>query len=118
MILLAVAAGAAIAQQRAALAYAAHAGDHAVYPDCRPEFVEAMRGALAVADYKPLSLLAPYLAMTKAQIVRRGVEVGAPMPLTWSCYVGGARHCGKCGTCVERLEAFHLAGVRDEVEYE
>jgi len=118
MLLLAAAAAYAINSQANAVAYGAHAGDHAIYPDCRGSFVLAMTGALAVCDWEPILLLTPFLYMTKAQIVAQGAEVGAPFGLTWSCYNGREKHCGVCGTCVERRAAFRLAGVIDPTEYE
>ena len=118
MILLAVAGAWAIATRSDAVAYAAHAGDHAIYPDCREEFVEALSRAFGLADWHRVTIVRPYITMMKADIVRRGLEVGVPYELTWSCYKGGARHCGRCGTCVERREAFALAGAVDPAPYE
>ena len=118
MILLAVAAAWAISMRSDAVAYAAHAGDHAVYPDCREEFVAALGEALRLADWHQVAILRPYVALTKADIVRRGTDLRVPYELTWSCYQGGRYHCGRCGTCVERREAFTLAGVPDPVPYE
>lgn len=117
MILLAVAAARAIALQADTLAYAAHGGDHAIYPDCRPEFADAMDAAIRLADWHKVALERPMVSWTKADIVRRGAALGVPMHLTWSCYKGGDAHCGKCGTCVERREAFALAGVPDPTAY-
>jgi len=117
MMLLAVAGARAVATGAKVVAYGAHAGDHAVYPDCRVEFMEAMQGALALCDYAPVRLYAPFAEMSKADIAKWGDDLGAPMNLTWSCYEGGALHCGKCGTCFERIEAFMLAGVPDPTEY-
>ena len=117
MILLAIAAGNAISRDCSAVAYAAHAGDHAIYPDCRAEFATAMQGALALCHYTPIELLRPFVTWTKADIVRRGDELGVDFSKTWSCYEGQETHCGKCGTCVERIEAFKLAGVADPTEY-
>ena len=117
MIMLAVAAGIAIGEGREAVAYAAHAGDHTIYPDCRPAFVDSMAAALLGCDWQPITLLAPFITWTKADIARHGVEVGAPLDLTWSCYQGGELHCGKCGTCHERREAFTVAGVVDPTRY-
>ena len=118
-ILLMVAAGVAAARGRAAVATAVHAGDHHVYPDCRPEFiaaasVAASKGTEGIGD---VHVVAPFVDRTKASIVRMGELLGAPLDLTWSCYEGGAIHCGRCGTCVERAEAFHLAGVPDPTTY-
>jgi 7-cyano-7-deazaguanine synthase len=118
MILLSVAAGYAITRQCNAIAYAAHAGDHTIYPDCRPEFVAACEAVLWLCDWNPVLLHAPFLKQTKAEIVGIGARIAAPMHLTWSCYKGGEQHCGKCGTCVERREAFQLAGIYDPTDYE
>jgi 7-cyano-7-deazaguanine synthase len=99
------------------VAIAAHAGDHAIYPDCRPEFAEAMRGALGLCDYVHVNLYTPFQHRSKADIAAIGHMAGAPFELTWSCYKGGDLHCGTCGTCVERKEAFALAGVYDPTVY-
>lgn len=99
------------------VAYAAHAGDHTIYPDCRPEFVEAMDRAAQLCDWHPVHIDRPFIGMTKADIVRRGAELGVPFDQTWSCYQGQQQHCGQCGTCVERQEAFDLAGVPDPTQY-
>jgi len=117
MILLAIAAGHAIAHGFDTIAYAAHSGDHAIYPDCRPEFIRAMRQALSWCDWNQVDLETPFSDMTKAQIVMEGHRLGVPFELTWSCYKGEQQHCGKCGTCVERREAFKLAGVPDPTRY-
>ncbi len=117
MIMLAVAAGWALSRKCDRIAYGAHAGDHTIYPDCRPEFVEAMRASLALADWHTLELYAPFLKLSKGEIVRLGAERGVDFAATWSCYEGGAEHCGKCGTCVERKEAFVLAEVEDPTHY-
>ncbi len=117
MILLSVAAGWALSLKAGAVAYAAHSGDHAIYPDCRASFAEAMQTAFGLADWEPLRLKRPFVGWTKADIVRRGSELGVPMERTWSCYEGGQLHCGACGTCIERREAFYLAGVPDPTRY-
>lgn len=117
MIMLSLAAARAIAVGAQAVAYAAHSGDHAIYPDCRPEFTEAMERALALCHYYPIGLERPFVGMTKADIVRLGADLGVDFSLTWSCYKGGEKHCGKCGTCMERREAFELAGVPDPTGY-
>ena len=117
MILLAVAAARAIALKADTLAYAAHGGDHAIYPDCRPEFADAMDHAIGLADWHKVRLERPMVSWTKTEIVLRGAALGVPMHLTWSCYKGGDKHCGRCGTCIERREAFHLAGVTDPTVY-
>ncbi|MDM9648927.1 7-cyano-7-deazaguanine synthase QueC [Rhizobium sp. S163] len=119
-IMLAIAFGLAAAQQADAVAVAVHGGDHFIYPDCRPGFIDAfqvMQDA-ALDGYASVKLQAPCVNATKADIVTDGAKHGTPFAETWSCYRGGARHCGRCGTCVERREAFHLAGVADPTEYE
>ncbi len=117
MIMISVAAARAIAVGANEVAYAAHAGDHAIYPDCRPEFADALDGVLALCHYEPIKLLRPFVGMTKADIVELGAELGVDFSLTWSCYKGGEIHCGTCGTCTERREAFALAGVADPTKY-
>lgn len=117
MLLISVATAWAVSLRAESVAYGAHGGDHAIYPDCRPEFAEALDRAVRLADWHEVRLERPFVKMDKAAIVRRGAELGAPFSLTWSCYVGGERHCGKCGTCVERKEAFRLAGVADPTDY-
>jgi 7-cyano-7-deazaguanine synthase len=118
MIMLSVAAGWAISQRADRVAYAAHTGDHAIYPDCRPEFAEAVDRAIRLADWHEVYLYCPFVRLTKAQIVARGAELGVDFGHTWSCYEGGAIHCGRCGTCFERREAFLESGVPDPTEYE
>ena len=117
MILLALAGGHALSIGFDTIAYAAHAGDHTIYPDCRPEFADAMNKALGLADWNDLNLHRPYVEMTKSDLVSLGAELDAPLHLTWSCYAGGEIHCGKCGTCVERKEAFALANIPDPTKY-
>jgi len=119
-IMLSVAFGVAMAVQADAVAAAVHGGDHFIYPDCRPWFVEAfatMQRA-ALDGTARIALATPFLRLSKADIVREGAGLGVPFAETWSCYKGGARHCGRCGTCVERREAFHLAGVADPTSYD
>jgi 7-cyano-7-deazaguanine synthase len=118
MILLAVAAGWAISRGAEAVAIGAHAGDHAIYPDCRPEFADAMDRALSLCDWSPVRVLRPFIGETKAGIAALGARLGVPWAETWSCYKGGDAHCGRCGTCVERREAFELAGVPDPTRYD
>ncbi len=117
MIMLAVAGGWAIARQCDRVAYGAHGGDHAIYPDCRPEFTEALGQALSLADWHRIELYCPFVKLTKADIVRLGASLGIDYSKTWSCYEGGSIHCGQCGTCFERREAFALAGVADPTRY-
>lgn len=118
MILLAVAAAWAINEQFDSVAYGAHSGDHAIYPDCREEFVEAMAQAIALADWHKVRILRPFLSHSKADICRLGAELRVPFGDTWSCYKGGLHHCGTCGTCTERREAFDFAGISDPTVYE
>lgn len=95
-----------------------HGGDHAIYPDCRPAFIDAMSEAMRNGTYANVTIDAPYTNITKADICRRGTELGIDYTKTYSCYKGGEHHCGKCGTCMERKEAFRLAGVPDPTVYD
>ncbi|MGV2122931.1 7-cyano-7-deazaguanine synthase QueC [Agrobacterium vitis] len=119
-IMLAIAFGVATARKADAVAVAVHGGDHFIYPDCRPGFIDAFQTMQvhALEGYADVKLLAPFVTVSKADIVTEGAKYGTPFDQTWSCYKGGARHCGRCGTCVERREAFHLAGVTDPTDYE
>lgn len=117
MIMLAIATGWAITEKADSVSYAAHAGDHAIYPDCREEFTNAMDAAIRLADWHEVSLKRPFVSLSKADIVRRGAELRVPFSQTWSCYQGADQHCGRCGTCIERREAFHLADVPDPTVY-
>jgi 7-cyano-7-deazaguanine synthase len=116
-ILLMVAAGYAQAHGCDRVLTAVHAGDHPVYPDCRPEFVAAADAAARLGTGGAISIVAPFARISKWQIAAIGYGYGAPLHLSWSCYNGGELHCGRCGTCVERAEAFHLAGVPDPTTY-
>ena len=118
MILLSLAAAWAIGEKADSVAYAAHAGDHAIYPDCRGEFAEALGGAIALADWHEVKLLRPFVDKTKTEIARLAGELGVPLERTWSCYQEGPLHCGACGTCIERREALLLAGIDDPTEYD
>ncbi len=117
MILLSLAAGHAISLKFDTVAYAAHAGDHTIYPDCRPQFTDAMEKALSLSDWSKISLYRPFVNWSKADLVKRGNELGVPFEKTWSCYAGKVEHCGKCGTCIERKEAFELNGLPDPTSY-
>jgi 7-cyano-7-deazaguanine synthase len=117
-IMLAIAAGFAESADAGGLVIAAHAGDHAIYPDCREGFMEAMNSAITMGTYAHVALLRPFIALDKSAIVRRGAALGVNFAKTWSCYKGGLRHCGRCGTCVERREAFIRAGHADPTGYE
>ena len=116
-IMLAVAAGFAESREASGLVIAAHAGDHAIYPDCREDFMSAMGSAIGLGTYANIELRRPFIHLTKAQIAARGAELGVDFAQTWSCYEGGVIHCGECGTCVERREAFLLAGLTDPTAY-
>lgn len=119
-IMLAIAFGVAAAVKADAVAAAVHGGDHFIYPDCRPGFIDAFQTMQnhALEGYANVTLYTPYVTISKADIVTDGTKNGTPFVETWSCYKGGERHCGRCGTCVERREAFHLAGVSDPTDYE
>lgn len=118
MVLLSIATAYAISEKAHAVAYAAHAGDHAQYPDCRSSFIAAMKGAIQLCDYNPPMLIAPFADRSKGDVVLLGAGLNVPFELTWSCYKGGEKHCGRCGTDVERAEAFYIAGVPDPTQYE
>lgn len=118
MLLLAIAGAWAISTKSDSITYGAHAGDHAIYPDCRPEFADAMNRALLLSDWHSVHINRPFIKMTKAGICKTGAILQAPLHLSYSCYEGREKHCGKCGTCVERKEAFQLAGVTDPTTYE
>lgn len=120
-ILCSIAAAVAIAEGDHVVAFAAHSGDHFIYPDCRPRFIRRLQRAfragnqgLTVGRFR---LAAPFLRIAKADIVTLGAHLDSPLGLTWSCYVGGSVHCGECGTCTERREAFALAGIADPTVY-
>ena len=118
MILLSIATGWAMSTGASSVSYAAHSGDRAIYPDCREEFADAMNGVMEIAGWDKVSLNRPFSSLTKADIVKLGDELDVPFEQTWSCYKGGQVHCGVCGTCVERREAFQLAGVTDPTIYD
>lgn len=117
-IMLAIAAGIAESNGLSHVMIANHGGDHAIYPDCRPEFISAMSSATKAGSYNGVTVIAPYTNITKGDIARRGKELGIDYTETWSCYKGGEKHCGKCGTCVERKEALRDAGIEDRTEYD
>lgn len=116
-IMLSIGAGLAESRQAQGLVIAAHAGDHAIYPDCRENFMEAMGHAMRLGTHARIEVIRPFIAMTKAQIAARGHALGVDFARTWSCYKGGDIHCGKCSTCVERREAFVLARIADPTKY-
>jgi 7-cyano-7-deazaguanine synthase len=118
MIMASIAAGVAWARDCTLIALGVHAGDHAVYPDCRPDFVDALDRTLFLATEERIGVIAPFIYMSKAQIVTYGEQYGVPWELTHTCYNGKRPHCGRCSTCVERIEAFDIAGVEDPMGYE
>jgi len=117
-IMLSVAVGLAESRNLHYVMMANHGGDHTIYPDCTPAFVDAFNSAAQAGTYVGVKLLSPYTNITKGQIAARGRELGIDYSETWSCYKGGEKHCGRCGTCVERREAMAEAGIVDPTEYE
>lgn len=118
MILLSLAIGYAVSIEAEAVYYGAHSGDHAIYPDCRPEFVKRMNEVSRIANYQPIEIAVPYLDNDKAEILRDGLAMGLDYTNTWTCYNGREKACGKCGACVERLEAFAANHRQDPLPYE
>jgi 7-cyano-7-deazaguanine synthase len=116
-IMLSIACGFAESIAGEGLVIAAHGGDHAIYPDCREDFMRAMGDAMRLGTYAGVKLLRPFIALNKGQIAAEGAKLGVDFSHTWSCYKGGRVHCGKCGTCVERREAFAQAGIPDPTIY-
>lgn len=117
-IMLSVAAGLAESHGLKRLFIANHFGDHAIYPDCRAGFIKAMSEAVSEGTYEHIRIEAPYTGINKTDIAKRGAKLGINYAETWSCYKGGEKHCGKCGTCMERKEAFREAGLIDPTIYE
>lgn len=117
-IMLAIACGIASSRKLTQVYIANHAGDHAIYPDCRATFINSMSEAMAYGTYEHVKIAAPYTGLTKGDIAKIGKELGLDYSTTYSCYKGGKKHCGKCGTCVERKEALAEAGINDPTEYE
>ncbi|QNP74397.1 7-cyano-7-deazaguanine synthase QueC [Streptomyces roseirectus] len=109
----------AVARRAGTVALGMHAGDHFIYPDCRPVFLTALRELVTVANegFPTPRVEAPFMTWTKGQIAGHGTRLGAPLELSWSCYKGGEAHCGTCGTCYERREAFREAKVPDPTRY-
>ncbi len=118
LIFLAIAAGYAEGLGAECVAYAAHSEDHYLYPDCRPLFASEARTAIMASTDGAVMLHTPFLSMSKADIIKLGTKLTVPLKMTWSCYKGGGHHCGRCGTCMERREAFEKAGVEDPTIYE
>ncbi len=117
MIMLSVATAWAISNKFDSVVYGAHFGDHAIYPDCREEFALQLGKAIKLCDWQEISLYRPFIKKTKADIAKLGSEMGVDFTKTWTCYKGEEIHCGMCATCIERREAFYLAGVEDPTEY-
>lgn len=117
MILLSLAIGHAVNLEAELCYYGAHGGDHAIYPDCRPEFVARMNDVAAIANYTPVEIRAPYLHASKSDILAEGLRMGLDYAHTWTCYLGEALACGECGSCRERLQAFASQGLVDPLPY-
>lgn len=117
-IMLSIACGLAESRGLDTVLIANHCGDHAIYPDCRGAFINAMSAAISNGTYAHVKINAPYTDISKTDIARIGKTIGVDYSKTYSCYKGGEKHCGKCGTCVERKEALHDAGIDDPTEYE
>lgn len=118
MIMLSLAIGYAVSIKAEAVYYGAHGGDHAIYPDCRPEFVQKMHDVSMIANYEAVEIRAPYLHADKIEILKDGLGMGLDYGKTWTCYKGREKACGKCGACQERLEAFRLNKLEDPLSYE
>jgi len=116
-IFLSIAYAMAVSLRFDAIAIAVHAGDHTIYPDCRPKYIGIMESALQLGTDTEIKILAPFVYLPKRSIVNTGKTLGVDYSKTWSCYKGGEFHCGKCGTCTERIEAFSQAGVKDPTIY-
>jgi 7-cyano-7-deazaguanine synthase len=118
MILLSLAIGYAVSLGAEQVYYGAHSGDHEIYPDCRPIFVDKMNEVATVANYEKVEIFSPYLNNNKSGILKDGLAMGLDYSKTWTCYNGREKSCGKCGSCVERLEAFAANGLKDPIAYE
>jgi 7-cyano-7-deazaguanine synthase len=116
MIMLAIATAYAVQEKANLVCYAPHQGDHAIYPDCRAEFCDALADAISLGN-EGITLYTPFVYMTKTDIAVLAHQLHVPVEKTWSCYQGGEKHCGECGTCVERKESFSDAGLEDLTEY-
>lgn len=118
MVLLSMAIAYAVSLEAPEVYYGAHAGDHHIYPDCRPEFVHAMNAVSQIANYEPVEIVTPFLSSSKGEILAAGLAMNLNYGDTWTCYNGREKACGKCGACNERMEAFNEQGVTDPLSYE
>ena len=118
MVLLSMAIAYAVSLEAGKVYYGAHSGDHHIYPDCRPEFVEAMNAVSKIANYQSVEIVTPFLHASKGEILKAGLSMNLNYANTWTCYNGREKSCGKCGACNERLEAFAEQGKTDPLEYE
>ena len=118
MILISLAVGYAVSVGASQVYYGAHSGDHAIYPDCRPEFVQKMNDVCQIANYDAVEIYSPYLNNSKIDILTDGLSMGLDYSKTWTCYNGREKACGKCGACQERLEAFEENKATDPISYE
>ena len=117
MIMLSLAIGYAVNIDAGYVYIGAHAGDHAIYPDCRPEFINQMSACALIANYSPVHVIAPYINLSKGEIAKIGRDLGLDYGRAWTCYKGLDKPCGQCGACQERLEAMAFAGLTDPLEY-
>lgn len=118
MVLLSMAIAYAVSLEASKVYYGAHSGDHHIYPDCRPEFVEAMNAVSKIANYQSVEIVTPFLHSSKGEILKAGLDMQLDYGKTWTCYNGREKSCGKCGACYERLEAFAEQNTTDPLEYE
>lgn len=118
MVLLSMAIAYAVSLEAGKVYYGAHSGDHDIYPDCRPEFVEAMNAVSLIANYQAVEIVAPFLKNSKGDILAAGIEMNLDYGKTWTCYNGREKACGKCGSCLERLQSFSQHGLTDPISYE
>ncbi|MEL0613229.1 7-cyano-7-deazaguanine synthase QueC [Marinomonas arenicola] len=118
MVLLSMAIAYAVSLEAGKVYYGAHSGDHHIYPDCRPEFVDAMNAVSKIANYQSVEIVTPFLNNSKGEILKAGLAMDLDYGKTWTCYNGREKSCGKCGACNERLEAFAEQGKTDPLAYE
>jgi len=118
MIFISIASGYALSNKIDRIYLGVHAGDHAIYPDCRPEFINLVEASVNSGNYNKIKIVTPYINSSKIDIVADGLKMNVPYGMTWTCYEGKEKACGKCGSCVERLEAFEKNSVKDPLQYE